>query len=56
MTFIAARERALDRQEIGLDQRCGVPLPGDCLHVCPQDLPSSVTAGAPPNCCRQIRS
>jgi hypothetical protein len=25
-------------------------------HACPQDLPSSVAAGAPPNCCRQIRT
>jgi hypothetical protein len=31
VTFIAAGARSLDRQEIGLGQRCGVPLPGDCL-------------------------
>jgi len=28
--FIAAGARSLDRQEIGLGLRCGVPLAGDC--------------------------
>ena len=37
-TFIAAGARSLDRQEIGLGQRCGVPLPGDCLACLPAGL------------------
>jgi hypothetical protein len=28
---MAAGARSLGRQEIGLGQRCGAPLPGDCL-------------------------
>jgi len=35
VTFIAAGARSLDRQEISLGQRCGVPLPGDCLACLP---------------------
>jgi hypothetical protein len=31
VTFIAVGARLLDRQEIGLGQRCGAPLPEDCL-------------------------
>jgi hypothetical protein len=31
----------------------GVPFPETAWHACPQDLLSSVAAGAPPNCCRQ---
>jgi hypothetical protein len=30
--------------------------PETAWHACPQDLPSSVAAGAPPNCCSQIRT
>jgi hypothetical protein len=56
VTFIAAGVRSLGRQEIGLGQRCGVPLPETAWHACPQDLPSSVAVGAPPDCCRQIRT
>jgi hypothetical protein len=42
----------LDRQEIGLGERCGAPPP---KAACPQGLPSSVVAGAPTNSWRQIR-
>ncbi len=35
VTFIAAGAPSLDRQEIGFGQRCGVPLPGDCLACLP---------------------
>jgi anti-sigma factor RsiW len=31
VTFIAAGARSLDRQQIGLGQRCGAPPPEDCL-------------------------
>jgi len=56
VAFIAAGARSLDRQEIGPGQRCGVPLPETAWHACPQDLPSSIAAGTPLNCCSQIRT
>jgi hypothetical protein len=38
VTSIAAGARSLDRQEIGLGQRCGVPLSGDGLACLPAGL------------------
>jgi len=48
-SLLLGRGRGIGRR-FGLGQRCGAPLPGDRLpYACPQDLPSSVAAGAPPN-------
>ncbi len=43
-------------RRLALGQRCGVLLPETAWRACPQDLPSSVAAGAPPSCRRQIRT
>lgn len=43
--------QSLEWQEIGLGQRCGVPLPGDCPACLPAaGLPLSVAAGRPRRC------